>query len=100
MSKLRDISAKWDEVLLVCRKCGKKIDGGFGEHGKQHLEKVLKSALKGNKRYKVVSVPCLDVCPKGAVCLVQASLPGTIHLVKPGARLEDVLQTLAPIANE
>lgn len=95
--KIRDISAKWDDVLLVCSKCGKKVGKGFGERGKQTLRKALKAELKGKKRYKVVSVPCLDICPKGAVCLVQASAPGTIHLVKPGATVDELLQTLSAV---
>ena len=93
---IREISAKWDDVLLVCRKCGKKVGGGFGKDGEQRLEKALKSQLKGKGRHKVVTVPCLGLCPKNAVCLVQASAPGTVHLVKPDTPVEEVVEALAP----
>ncbi|GFE77024.1 (2Fe-2S) ferredoxin domain-containing protein [Novosphingobium sp. TCA1] len=93
---IRDIAAKWDDVLLICRKCGKKADGGFGKNGEQRLEKALKAPLKEKGRYKLVPVPCLGICPKNAVCVVQASVPGTVHLVRPGTELAEVIETLAP----
>lgn len=94
---VREISAKWDDVLLVCRKCSRKVHGGFGKKDGQRLEKALKSELKGRGRYKVVSVPCLDICPKNAVCLVQASEPGKVRLVAPGTDMEDIVGGLAPL---
>jgi hypothetical protein len=94
---LRNVSAKWDEVLLVCRKCSRKVHGGFGKDGDKRLEKALKSALKSQGRYKVVPVSCLDICPKNAVCLVQASAPSTVHLVPPGTPMEEVVGRLAPL---
>ncbi|WP_292636569.1 hypothetical protein [Novosphingobium sp.] len=99
-SHIREISAKWDEVLLVCRKCSRKFPGGFGKKGEQRLEKALKSELKTKGRYKVVPVSCLDICPKHAICLVRASEPGTVHLIKSGATMEDVIETLLPAPAE
>jgi predicted metal-binding protein len=97
---VREISAKWDDVLLVCRKCSRKVHGGFGRKGGQRLEKALKSELKGRGRYKVVSVPCLDICPKNAVCLVRAGEPGKVRLVAPGADMEDIVGGFAPPPSE
>lgn len=97
---IREISAKWDDVLMVCRKCGKKVGGGFGKDGEQRLEKALKSQFKedrgsGNGRYKVVGVSCLGICPKNAVCLVHGSAPGIVHLVKPDTPMDEVVEALA-----
>lgn len=102
MSKksLREIPAKWNDILLVCRKCSKKVGKRFGRDGDQILEKALKAELKtapGEGRWKVASVACLDICPKNAVCLVQASVPGKVHLVTAEAALIEVFGELAPV---
>ena len=97
---LRDIPAKWDDLLLVCRKCSRKVGKRFGQEGDQVLEKALKAELKrgqGGARWKVASVACLDICPKNAVCLVQASAPGKVHLVAAEAAVTEVFGELAPV---
>lgn len=73
--------------MLVCAKCSKKLDGGFGEPAKP-LAKALRKHLKlknGPKsRAGVVEVKCLDVCPKGAVVVVDSARPNDWLLVRPG----------------
>lgn len=91
----------WTEVVLVCRKCSKKLDGGFGEDGDEKLSKVLRKAVKaqgggkGRKaRVGVIEVGCFDVCPKNAVVAVRASNPGDWVVVPRGAPTATVTERL------
>lgn len=55
MSKLWAIKAvktDWSQVVLVCRKCQKKLHGGFGPGGDQTLGKALRRATGGGKDRK------------------------------------------------
>ena len=69
--------SNWDRTVLVCTKCSKKIDGGFGPKGKTPLLKVLRAALgKGRKASAgVLPVKCLGVCPKNAVTIIDSKRP-------------------------
>ncbi len=79
---IKRVKADWREVVLVCRKCSRKLKGGgFGENGDQKLAKALRRAIgvkgKGRKaKAAVIEVGCLDVCPKDAVVVLRASRPG------------------------
>lgn len=91
----------WTEVVLVCRKCSKKLDGGFGEDGDQRLAKALRKGVKssgGGKdrkaRVAVIEVGCFDVCPKNAVVAVKASNPGDWLVVPRGAPTRAVTERL------
>jgi len=92
---MRSIEAKWNDVLLVCRTCGKKLGGGFGKKGREGLDKLLKGATKGKRGLKILAVPCMDICPKTAVCVVRASAPRRIHLIPAGAPVERVIAALS-----
>lgn len=83
------VKSDWSTALLVCAKCSKKLDGGFGKKDKQSLAKALRKAL-GLGRFRkarlgVVEVKCLGVCPRGAVTLVDARHPDRWRLVPKGA---------------
>lgn len=87
----------WTDVVLVCRKCSKKLHGGFGDDGDQRLAKALRKGLggKGRKaRVGVVEVGCFDVCPKNAVVTVRASSPGEWVIVPRGASSQGVARRL------
>ena len=99
----REIGAAWRDVVLVCRKCSKKVDGGFGEDGDERLAKALRKTLgeaaggkiKPRRRaVAVVEVGCLDICPKGAVVAMRAGDPGRWLLVPKGAALAEVADRL------
>lgn len=101
MSKARPIKAvktDWSQVVLVCRKCSKKLDGGFGAQGDQSLGKALRRATGGGKGRKagvgVIAVGCFDLCPKDAVVVANASRPGEWVVVPRGAPIEAVTQRL------
>ncbi|WP_371345057.1 (2Fe-2S) ferredoxin domain-containing protein [Ancylobacter sp. IITR112] len=108
---MKPIKADWTDVVLVCRKCAKKLDGGFGPDADQPLPKALRAAIaarKGGKPMKkprrkgahvaVVEVPCLDICPKNAVVVIPAGRPGRWLSVERGTELDALLDTLAPAA--
>jgi predicted metal-binding protein len=85
-------------VVLVCRKCSKKLDGGFGQGGDERLAKALRKHLSLKKGRKaaagVVEVNCLGVCPKGAVTVVDGAASREWLLVRPGADLDELTDAL------
>lgn len=87
----------WTEVILVCRKCSKKLDGGFGQDGDQRLAKALRKSVGGkgrNAKIGVIEVGCFDICPKNAVVTVKASKPGDWVIVPRGASTQAVTERL------
>ena len=76
-------------MAVVCRKCSKKLGGGFGDKGKQSLAKALRKAKESKKGRKgsfgVVEVGCLGVCPRGAVTMIDPANPERWLLVPKGA---------------
>ncbi|TCK31036.1 hypothetical protein EV667_1141 [Ancylobacter aquaticus] len=106
---MKAIRSDWTDVVLVCRKCAKKLDGGFGSDGREALPKALRAAVarrEGGKPMKkprrkgapvaVIEVPCLDICPKNAVIVIPAGTPGVWASVPRGADLDALLATIAP----
>ena len=85
---------RWNEVVLVCRKCSKKLDGGFGPDGDKTLKKALRRYLHAGKGRKadlaVVGADCFDVCPRNAVVAVNARHPEELLIVPAGADLFEV----------
>lgn len=81
----------------MCRKCSKKLGGGFGPKGKQPLAKALRAGLKeaGRRRAaRVVEVGCLSLCPKGAVTIVGPAHPGAVLAVPGGTEAAAVIRAL------
>ena len=73
---IRYVQSDWQDAVLVCGKCSKKVGGGFGPKGATSLTKALRKLLglgKGRKaRVGVVETKCLGVCPKRAVVVARA----------------------------
>jgi predicted metal-binding protein len=96
---IRVLASRWQGSVLVCGKCSKKLDGGFGEKGRTPLAKLLRQALgvkKGRKAERgVVEVKCLGVCPKNAVVMVDGVRPDRWMLVPAGAEANEILATLS-----
>ncbi len=92
------VQSNWSQVVLVCRKCSKKLDGGFGQGGDERLAKALRKHLSLKKGRKaaagVVEVNCLGVCPKGAVTVVDGAASREWLLVRPGADLDELTDAL------
>ncbi|MDR6952938.1 putative metal-binding protein [Ancylobacter sp. 3268] len=106
---MKPIASNWTDVVLVCRKCAKKLKKGFGEAGDDRLAPALRGAVArrdGGKPMKkprrkgtgvaVVEVDCLGVCPKGAAVVVPAGAPERWRLVRHGDDLATLLDELAP----
>jgi predicted metal-binding protein len=96
-----EIRSNWSHAVLVCKKCSRKSrrkDGGFGPDGKP-LAKALKRKLGTKKGRKaplgIIEVPCLDICPKRGVVMVDTRRPGEWRIVAPGADIDDLAQVIA-----
>ena len=90
----RGLESRWSGAILVCSKCSKKLDGGFGRKGRTSLGKALRKrfGLKKGRKSPVglIEVKCLGVCPKNAVTLIDTSRPDTWRLVPAGADIEAI----------
>ena len=100
------VRSNWRSAVLVCRKCSKKLDGGFGPDRDERLAKALRKHLALKKGRKgdvgIVEVGCLGVCPKHAVTVVNGADARDWLLVRAGADLDDLARTLnlVPIDGE
>lgn len=94
----KTVNSNWHGVILVCRKCSKKLGGGFGPDGDKSLAKALRKHLhlkKGRKAAAgIVEVGCLGVCPKGAVTLVNGHATQEWLLVRPGTDLKQIVSKI------
>lgn len=92
------VRANWSKSVLVCSKCSKRLDGGFGPKGKFSLAKALRKHLglkKGRKADAgIVEVKCLGVCPRGAVTVIDGDRPREWMLVPKGTEIEEVSEAL------
>ncbi len=95
----KQVKADWRDVVLVCRKCSKKLEGGFGPDGDDGFAKALRHSLDAGEMRKlkarrreiaVVEVGCLDICPKKAVVVVKGSDPAAMMLVPKGTDMAEV----------
>jgi predicted metal-binding protein len=89
----------WEDVVLVCRKCSRKLDGGFGAAGDASLRAELKRELReaGRRRQvRVVETSCFSICPRRAVSVMQGSRPGAVLVVPQGTSAAEVLRRLDP----
>ena len=95
---LKQVPSAWQGAILVCGKCSKKLEGGFGDKRRTSLAKLLRAALglkKGRKADRgVVEVKCLGVCPKNAVVMIDAAKPDLWMLVPAGADVGEIVTTL------
>lgn len=98
------VTARWERALLVCRKCSRKLGGGFGPAGDERLAKLLRGRLGGGKgrkaRIGVIEVGCLDICPKGAAVVIDAAAPGEWLLVRAGTPMAEVAARLGLAAED
>lgn len=92
------VAARWQGAVLVCGKCSRKQGGGFGAKGKRALAKELRAQPgfgKGRKaEIGVIETRCLGICPGRAVVLVDTREPRKWRLVRPGADVAELAETL------
>jgi hypothetical protein len=75
--KIGDISngpaePRQGELLLVCRKCQKKLKHDGKKNGISKLSKALKKRARQDEnapRLHVLEVPCLKMCPEGGITI-------------------------------
>jgi len=84
-SPIRVLPTPATRLIAICGKCGKKLGGGFGASGTRTLAKALRTTAKGarGKRaaLRIIETSCLDICPKGAVALLDSQQPGAVVIV-------------------
>lgn len=95
--KVRHVAAAAQAVILVCRKCSRKLDGGFGPDGDERLAKALRRSLRARSPSSprrsactVLEVGCLDLCPKGSVVVLRGDRPGDWLVVPRGTDLAEI----------
>ena len=95
---MKTVRAEWNTTVLVCRKCSRKLDGGFGDKGRQSLVKALRACGGGRKGRKaafgVVEIGCQDICPKNAVVTIDAAHPDKWLIVPRGADIAALARLL------
>ncbi len=92
------VATPWREFVLVCGKCSRKLDGGFGPDGEQGLRGALKDELRerGRRReVRVVEGGCFGLCPKGGVAVAHGAAPGRLLVAPAGEAAGRVLERLA-----
>ena len=92
------VATPWREFVLVCAKCSRKLDGGFGLDGEQGLRGALKDELRerGRRReVRVVEGGCFGLCPKGGVAVAHGAAPERLLVVPAGEAVGRVLERLA-----
>ncbi len=98
-----EIRSNWSHAILVCKKCSRKLakrGDGFGDSQKP-LAKALKKELGAKKGRKaklgIIEVPCLDICPKKGVVLVDSRTPGQWRIVMPDADIGELARQLREV---
>jgi predicted metal-binding protein len=88
------IETGWRETILICRKCGKRLGGGFGKDGKATLRAALRQELRkhGRRRsVRLIETGCFGICPKKGVTVGLGSAAGELLVVGKGAELSRLL---------
>ena len=96
---ITSVATGWRDTVFICRKCSKKLDGGFGADGRQSLRSALRDGLRqrGDRgAVGLIEVGCLGLCPKAAVTAGIASAPGEFLVVGKGASVSAVLASIVP----
>ena len=88
-------------LVLVCEKCGKRLDKNADENPSRKLvSRLKKMAKKSLERGEVraVATSCMDICPDGQVSVAIASVSGATRFLT--VELDDVDETAHLILKE
>ena len=88
--ELMTVAGPWRDMLLVCRKCSRKLDGGYGPDRRDSLAQAFKQVLRDLKRrceVRILEVGCLGVCPKQGVAVIRSRSPDEMLVVPLGMDL-------------
>ncbi len=82
---IRTVATRSRTLVAICRKCGKKLGGGFGDGGSKSLAKALRHDLDLPKwkrsPVRIVETRCMKLCPKGAVAVTTSGDASLVHVV-------------------
>jgi predicted metal-binding protein len=87
----------WNTVVLLCGKCARKMDGGYGRNGKEKLRNVLREAFRENghrRDVRIIETRCMGVCPRQAVTALNASRPARILTIPKGTAGNEAMTQL------
>jgi len=102
-ARVLHVRADWTDLILICRKCSRRIGGGFGPDGDERLAKLLRRHLnpatrgKGKPRRQsvgIVETGCLDICPKNGVVVVRRRALDDWLVIRKGMPLDAILGVL------
>ncbi len=99
----KNLATGWNDIIFLCRKCSRKLKGGFGEDGTATLRQALRAELRNTgQRGQVglLEVKCLGICPKLAVTAGRASQPGQLMIVPVGSQGATALSELVGRQNK
>ncbi len=102
-SSIRVRPTPWKSVILLCGKCARKMDGGYGPGKKETLRTALRSELKASghgRSVRIIETRCLGICPKKAVTAVNASSPNHLLTIPRGAPMAEALAQILGEADE
>jgi hypothetical protein len=91
---VRTYGAPWKgQLLLVCRKCQKKLKHGGKKQSVSKLSKALKKRARDDEnapKLHVIEVSCLNLCPKGGVtvCTQRQLADGECSIVRSRADVD------------
>ncbi|MBV8972605.1 MAG: hypothetical protein JO290_09975 [Sphingomonadaceae bacterium] len=95
---IRTVPVASTTLVAICRKCGKKLGGGFGDKGRTPLAKALKKHLKLPKwkrsPVRIVETGCMKLCPRGAVAVATSGNVGQVYVVPEGTVVAAVAEGL------
>ncbi len=66
-------------LILVCEKCGKRLDSDADKNPSRQLVSRLKKAAKkrfGRGEVRAVATSCMDICPDGKVSVALITFRG------------------------
>ncbi len=91
---IRTVATRSDTLVAICKKCGKKVGGGFGDGGKRSLRKALTKHLDLPKwkraPVRIVETGCMKLCPKGAVAVTTSGDARLVYVVPAGTPVGEV----------
>ncbi len=93
---------RWKTILLLCGKCARKMDGGYGPNGKHTLRSVLRMELSATglrRQVRIIETRCMGICPRKAVTALNAAKPEAILTVPRKTPPEAVLPLLLSDGN-
>jgi predicted metal-binding protein len=94
---IRSRATPWKTILLVCGKCARKMDGGYGPKGKESLRSALQTELANTGRrreVRIIETRCMGICPKKAVTVLNTRRPETILTVPRKTEVAEALGQL------